>query len=106
MGDIRGGICKCATGILCVAGTCGGCDGFPGDYCNTSGPVEGSTPGTCCGVGDACKFYGDAYRCCAITGQGGCVHDTDCRDYASGARCKLMAAAGEGDSGALLGICE
>jgi hypothetical protein len=104
--DTCGGVCHCDAGVPCVAGTCGGCLGLANSYCSTSGPVDGSTPGTCCGVGDECKFYGDASRCCGITGQGGCVRDTDCCDFGSGARCNLIADAGQGDSGSLPGVCQ
>jgi hypothetical protein len=65
--DACGGVCHCDAGVPCVAGTCGGCLGLANSYCSTGGPVDGSTPGTCCGVGDECKFYGDASRCCGIT---------------------------------------
>jgi hypothetical protein len=104
--DACGGVCHCDAGVPCVAGTCGGCLGLANSYCSTSGPVDGSTPGTCCGVGDECKFYGDASRCCGITGQGGCVQDTDCCDFGSGARCNPIPDAGGADSGTLPGVCE
>ena len=81
VGDTCGGVCGCAPGVACVAGTCGGCLGRANTFCNSSGPVDGSTPGTCCGVGQECKPYGDANKCCGIAGQGGCVRDTDCCDF-------------------------
>ena len=94
MGDGCGDVCQCAAGVECIGGTCGGCELLANDFCNTSDFVDGSTPGTCCGVGDMCKLYGDANRCCGITGQGSCVRDTDCCDYANGARCNIVADGG------------
>jgi hypothetical protein len=103
--DGCGGGCQCATGVPCVGGTCGGCLGIANDGCLTSGPGDGSSPATCCGVSFSCKFYGDSSRCCGVTGQGGCVRDTDCCDFAVGARCAVVDA-GNSDSGALPGMCE
>ncbi len=101
-----GGMCACDNGTPCIAGTCGGCLGSVRSGCLPGFPQDGSTPGTCCGVGYACVYYGDGPGCCAVTGQGGCRFDGDCCDFLKGIRCSADDA-GETDSGFLpVGRCE
>jgi len=97
--DGCGGMCACAGATPCIASTCGGCIGGADFGCRyPESPQDGSTPGTCCGVGFACAPYADGSRCCAVTGQGGCMFDGQCCDFLSGIRCSVNDA-GESDSG-------